>query len=214
MASFLRGCALFVVFFVLVAQVLASLFETGFYAAEKVYMDNNDLFYTKGWQYYFKWVVKPLSAVMAIFLLVSTLCSCVFGGPDRRTRQGGRGFPGALGVVSAVLVALWTVICVYQMRDGSTVTSIVNTSVSSGMFVYPLGQGFSLKNDCNASPFTLVEHGTTACQLLKAESAVAFACLGLWALTLVLSTLLCCIVGRRRSVAPTKEGAAMPGYGY
>ncbi|KAJ2504326.1 hypothetical protein GGF44_003778 [Coemansia sp. RSA 1694] len=199
----MRRCLLFLVFVVLALQALASLLETGLYAGEKVYLDNNDLAYTKGWLYYFKWVVKPLSAALAIFLSFSTVCSCIFGGPDKQTRQGGRAFPITLGVVSVVMTALWAVICAYLMKDddSTTVTAIINNSISAQYFVYPLGQGFSLKNDCSASPFTLIEHGSTACTLLKVESAVAFACLGLWAISILFSAFLVCAVRRGGRVA-------------
>ncbi|KAJ2487391.1 hypothetical protein IWW37_005251 [Coemansia sp. RSA 2050] len=197
----MRRCLLFLVFIVLALQALASLFETGLYAGEKVFLDNNDLAYTKGWLYYFKWVVKPLSAAVAIFLSFSTVCSCIFGGPDKATRQGGRAFPITLSVFSVIMTALWAVICAYQMKDSDSTSTlaIINNSFANNMFVYPLGQGFSLKNDCDASPFTLIDHGSTACKLLKAESAVAFACLGLWALSFLFSTFLLCIVSRGRA---------------
>ncbi|KAJ2741090.1 hypothetical protein GGI20_005431 [Coemansia sp. BCRC 34301] len=200
----MRKCLLFCVFLILALQAVASLFETGLYAGEKVFLDNNDLMYTKGWLYYYKWVVKPLSAGLAIFLAFSTVCSCIFGGPDKQTRQGGRAFPITLGVVSVVLTALWAVICAYLMKDDdrTTVTGIINDSVSAQQFVYPLGHGFSLKNDCKASPFTLFEHGETACTLLKVESAVAFACLGLWVLSFLFSGFLLCSVHRSGRVSP------------
>ncbi|KAJ2057296.1 hypothetical protein GGI17_005730 [Coemansia sp. S146] len=202
----MRRCLLFIVFLVLALQVLASLFETGLYAGEKVFLDNNDLMYTKGWLYYFKWVVKPLSAALAIFLSLSTVCSCIFGGPDKQTRQGGRAFPITLGVLSVIMTALWAVICAYLMKDeeSTSITAIINNSVAANSFVYPLGQGFSLKNDCDASPFTLFDHGSTACKLLKVESAVAFACLGLWAISFLFSGFLLCTVNRGR-VAPSHK---------
>ncbi|KAJ1887684.1 hypothetical protein GGH13_009937 [Coemansia sp. S155-1] len=202
----MRRCLLFIVFLVLALQVLASLFETGLYAGEKVFLDNNDLMYTKGWLYYFKWVVKPLSAALAIFLSLSTVCSCIFGGPDKATRQGGRAFPITLGVFSVIMTALWAVICAYQMKDAdsTSITAIINNSFAANNFVYPLGQGFSLKNDCDASPFTLFDHGSTACKLLKTDSAVAFACLGLWAISLLFSGFLLCTVNRGRVAASHK----------
>ncbi|KAJ2891896.1 hypothetical protein IWW38_003431 [Coemansia aciculifera] len=207
----MRRCLLFLVFLVLALQALASLFETGLYAGEKVYLDHNDLAYTKGWLYYFKWVVKPLSAAVAILLGFSTVCSCIFGGPDRQTRQGGRAFPTVLLMASVVMTALWTVIGVYQSKndDSTTVTAIINESIRSSFFVYPLGNGFSLKNDCSAIPFTLIDHGTTACKLLKAESAVAFACLGLWALSLLLAVFLLCSVRRGGRVYPQGKTISM-----
>ncbi|KAJ2239303.1 hypothetical protein GGI13_008065, partial [Coemansia sp. RSA 455] len=64
--------------------------------------------------------------------------------------------------------------------------------------------GFSLKNDCDASPFTLFDHGSTACKLLKTDSAVAFACLGLWAISLLFSGFLLCTVNRGRVAASHK----------
>ncbi|KAJ2826662.1 hypothetical protein FBU31_003387, partial [Coemansia sp. 'formosensis'] len=142
----------------------------------------------------------PLSAALAIFLSFSTVCSCIFGGPDKATRQGGRAFPITLGVFSAIMTALWAVICAYQMKDtdSTSATAIINNTISNNSFVYPLGQGFSLKNDCNAIPFTLYDHGSTACKLLKTESAVAFACLGLWALSFLFSAFLLCTVNSGR----------------
>ncbi|KAJ1825996.1 hypothetical protein LPJ56_002405, partial [Coemansia sp. RSA 2599] len=184
---------------VLVLQVLASLVETAVYAGEKIFLDKYDLAYTKGWQYYFKWVIKPLSAVIAFSLLVPTLCSCCRG-PSSSTGRGGRVYPSVLGFLSLVMTALWAVIVGYQVRntDNTTADSIINNTLANNMFVYPLGEGFSLKNDCNAVPFTMIDNGSTACKLLKAESGLSIGCLGLWGLTFIFSTLLCCIVRRTR----------------
>ncbi|KAJ1893587.1 hypothetical protein LPJ66_005658 [Kickxella alabastrina] len=199
----LRGFVITLVIVLLVLQALSSLFETGIYAGVQVFLDKNDLAYTKGWQYYFKWVVKPLSAVTALGLLISSMCSCCCGGPKRSADiRGGRTFPSVLGFFSLVLTALWAVVVAFQVRDtnATTVETIFNSSFVNQAFIYPLGKGFSLKNDCKASPFTLMEHGETACTLLKAETALTVVCLALWALTFIFSTLLCCIVRRTRRV--------------
>ncbi|KAJ1961150.1 hypothetical protein GGI12_003411 [Dipsacomyces acuminosporus] len=201
----LRGFLLTIVFLLLALQLLASLFETGLYAGEKIFLENNNLLYTRGWLFYYKWVVKPLSAFAALVLLIVNTCSCCCGGPNRKTGKGGRSYPSTLGFVSLVLTALWAVIVGFQLRhsDSTTVSTIVDNTIRQRMFIYPLGDGFSLNNDCNASPFTLVESGTTACKLLKAESGVAIGCMGLWALTFVFSLLVCCTVRRRKEVDPT-----------
>ncbi|KAJ1940591.1 hypothetical protein FBU59_003766, partial [Linderina macrospora] len=104
----LRGFLLTLVFLFLTLQVLASLFETGLYAAEKIYFDKYDLTYTRGWLYYFKWVVKCLSLGVALVLTIGSLCSCCCGGP-KRNGAGGRSFPRALGFFSFILTGLWAV---------------------------------------------------------------------------------------------------------
>ncbi|KAJ1642198.1 hypothetical protein LPJ64_005935 [Coemansia asiatica] len=192
----MRRFILFLVGLVLVLQVLASLVETAVYAGEKIFLDKYDLAYTKGWQYYFKWVIKPLSAAIAFSLLLPTLCSCCRG-PDR-SKGRGHVYPSILGFLSLVMTALWAVIVGYQVRntDNTTANSIIHNTLANNMFVYPLGEGFSLKNNCNASPFTMIDNGSTACKLLKAESGLSIGCLGLWGLTFIFSTLLCCIVRR------------------
>ncbi|KAI9500460.1 hypothetical protein GGI25_006048 [Coemansia spiralis] len=196
----LRGFVLTLVFFILALQVLASLFETALYAGEKVFLDHNNLAYTKGWLYYFKWVVKPLSAFIAIVMLVSTMCSCCCGG-SRRYGSGrvSSKFGSVLGFFSLIFTVLWAIIVGFQVRNSNktVVQYVVSSITNSASIVYPLGDGFSFKNDCKNVPFTLVDHGETACKLLKAESAVAIACLGLWALTLIMSFFLCCIARRR-----------------
>ncbi|KAJ1727445.1 hypothetical protein LPJ61_004564 [Coemansia biformis] len=192
----LRGCALGLVVVLLLLQFLCSLFETALYAGEKVYFDNNDLLYTKGWLYYFKWVIKPLSAAIALGLVLPAICSCCCGGSSGRFGTGGRVFPSVLAFFSLALTVLWAIIVGFQTRnsDRTTVGFIIGSSIAGGQFVYPLGDGFSLKNDCNAPPFTTVDHGTTACGLLKAESAVSIVCMGLWAIMLLISaTLFCCV---------------------
>ncbi|KAJ1852705.1 hypothetical protein H4R99_002569 [Coemansia sp. RSA 1722] len=190
----MRRFILFLVGLALLLLVAVSLVETAVYAGEKIFLDKYDLAYTKGWQYYFKWVVKPLSAVMAFSLVLPTLCSCCGG-------RGGRVYPAVLGFVSLVMTALWAVIVGYQVRnsDNTTADSIINNTLANNMFVYPLGEGFSLKNDCNAVPFTVIDNGSTACKLLKAESGLSIGCLGLWGLTFIFSTFLCCIVNRARN---------------
>ncbi|KAJ1956251.1 hypothetical protein EC988_001448 [Linderina pennispora] len=211
----LRGFLLTLVFSLLALQVISSLFETGLYAAEKIYFDQNDLTYTKGWLYYFKWVVKCLSLGVALVLLVGSLCSCCCGGP-KNSGSGGRRFPRALGFFSLILTALWAVVVAFQVRnnDKTNVTSIISTSIQAQKFVYPLGDGFSLKNDCSAYPFTSIDHGTTACKLLLAESAVAIACLGLWALTLIFSFFLCCTVSRTQKKNVQQVAWAQPQQHY
>ncbi|KAJ2079422.1 hypothetical protein H4R24_003787 [Coemansia sp. RSA 988] len=196
----LRGLVLTIVVVVLVLQFLASLFETALYAGEKIYLDNNDLAYTKGWLYNFKWAIKPISTVVALGLVLPAMCSCCCGGPDRRFGTGGRVFPSVLTFFSLVLTALWAVIVGYQVRndDKTQLAVLVSDTINRGMFVYPLGDGFSLKNDCGKAPFALMDHGETACKLLKAETAMSIVCLSLWALTLVLSMFLFCIVRRNR----------------
>ncbi|KAJ2779781.1 hypothetical protein H4R18_003809 [Coemansia javaensis] len=202
----LRGCLLGLVILLLLAQFLASVAETAVYAGEKVYLDNNNLLYTKGWFYNYKWVVKPLSAVVALGLVLPAICSCCCGGPDRRFGTGGRVFPSVLTFFSLALTALWAVVVGYQQRNGDStlVNNLISQTISSGQFVYPLGTGFSLKNDCNAPPFTVMDHGTTVCALLKAETAVAIVCLGIWGLTLLLALFLFCFV-RRRKVSPLAD---------
>ncbi|KAJ2497656.1 hypothetical protein GGH96_004945 [Coemansia sp. RSA 1972] len=193
----LRGFVLTLVLILLVLQFLASLFETALYAGEKIYMDQNDLLYTKGWLYFFKWVVKPLSAAIALSLVIPAMCSCCCGGPSRRS-AGGKTFPGVLMFFSLVLTALWAVIVGFQVRnnDRTTVSVLVDNTIAQGMFVYPLGDGFSFKNDCNAPPFSSMDRGTTVCRLLTAESAIAVVCLALWALAFLMSLFLHCIVRR------------------
>ncbi|KAJ2298269.1 hypothetical protein IWW55_004521 [Coemansia sp. RSA 2706] len=200
----IRGLILTLVLVLLVLQFLASLFETALYAGEKIYFDHNDLLYTRGWLYYFKWVVKPLSAALALGLVLPTLCSCCCGGPDRRFGTGGKAFPSMLAFFSVVLTALWAVIVGFQLRNDehTTVSTLFNNTVSSGVFVYPLGDGFSLKNNCDAPPFPQIDHGKTACRLLKAESGMAIACLGLWALTFLMSVFLFCTVRRGNKIKP------------
>ncbi|KAJ2614095.1 hypothetical protein H4S08_001873 [Coemansia sp. RSA 1365] len=197
----LRGFVLTVVVVLLTLQFLASLFETALYAGEKIYMDKNDLIYTKGWLYNFKWAIKPISAVVALGLVLPAMCSCCCGGPDRRFGTGGRVFPSVLAFFSVALTALWAVIVGFQVRNNDktlmkTLADIIN---DEGKLSYPLGDGFSLKNDCGTVPFTMVDHGTTVCKLLKAESAISIVCLGLWAVTLLLSMFLFCIVRRSRN---------------
>ncbi|KAJ1740489.1 hypothetical protein LPJ78_004371 [Coemansia sp. RSA 989] len=200
----LRGCLLTLVAVLLVLQFLASLFETALYAGEKIYFDHNNLLYTRGWLYYFKWVIKPLSAALALSLVLQTLCSCCCGGPSKRTGRGGKGYPSILAFCSIVMTALWAVIVGFQLRnDGNTTVSVlVDNTITSGVFVYPLGDGFSLRNDCSASPFTLIEHGKTACRLLLAESGIAIVCLGLWALSFLFALFLFCVVSRKSKIEP------------
>ncbi|KAJ2159028.1 hypothetical protein GGF46_003320 [Coemansia sp. RSA 552] len=197
----LRGFLLGLVLVLLGIQFLASLFETALYAGEKIYLDHNDLLYTKGWLYYFKWVVKPLSAVLALGLVLPTLCSCCCGGPDRRFGRGGKTYPSVLAFFSLALTALWAVIVGFQVRDNgnTTVSELVTSTVNRGIFVYPLGDGFSLSNDCDAEPFPSIENGKTACKLLKAESAIAIVCLGLWGLSFLMSLFLLCVVRRSKN---------------
>ncbi|KAJ1839733.1 hypothetical protein LPJ70_004945 [Coemansia sp. RSA 2708] len=200
----IRGFLLTLVLLLLALQFLASLFETALYAGEKIYFDHNDLLYTRGWLYYFKWVVKPLSGVLALGLVLPTLCACCCGGPDRRFGTGGKGFPSVLAFFSVVLTGLWAVIVGFQLRNNehTTVSTLVSNTVSSGVFVYPLGDGFSLKNDCDAAPFPQIDHGKTACRLLKAESGMAIGCLGLWALTFLMSLFLLCNARRTSKIKP------------
>ncbi|KAJ2357074.1 hypothetical protein IWW50_002193 [Coemansia erecta] len=196
----LRGFLLTIVLVVLAVQFLASLFETALYAGEKIYLDQNDLLYTKGWLYIFKWVVKPLSAAIALALVIPAMCSCCCGGRV----GGGKTFPGVLSFFSLVLTALWAVIVGFQLRNSerTTVTMLVDNTIANGVFVYPLGDGFSFKNDCEAPPFTSVDHGKTVCRLLTAESGIAIVCLGLWGLSLILSLFLHCVVRRNNKVKP------------
>ncbi|KAJ2785005.1 hypothetical protein GGI15_002071 [Coemansia interrupta] len=205
----LRGCILFFVGLILFLQALASIVETGIYIGEKVVLDHNHLAYSKGWLYYFKWVVKPLSASVAVSLFFSALCSCCCGGPDRVTGRGGRTFPMVMAFFSFVLTVLWAIIVGFMVHysDETTGTAIVNNTIANQAFVYPLGKGFSLKNDCEAIPFTAMDHGTTACRLLLVESGISIVCLGLWAILFIFSFFLLCAVRRiqNKHVSPTVE---------
>ncbi|KAJ2720951.1 hypothetical protein GGI07_004301 [Coemansia sp. Benny D115] len=194
----MRRFIIAVVIFLLVLQILASLVETGIYAGAKIVLDKNDLAYTKGWQYYFKWVVKPLSAGLALALGFFGLCSCLRRNADPHSGRPRRTFMTVLTIISTIMSVLWAIVVAYQVRDNddTTVNAIINDSVANRGFVYPLGKGFSLKNKCDEAPFTLLDHGSTACKLLKAESGLAIGCLGLWGLTLIMSFFLCCSVRR------------------
>ncbi|KAI8319623.1 hypothetical protein GQ54DRAFT_30881 [Martensiomyces pterosporus] len=202
--NMLRGFLLTIIFILLALQVIASLFETGLYAAEKIYLEDKSLAYSRGWLFYFKWVVKPLSAGVSLVLLIINMCSCCCGGPNRKTGRGGRTYPSVLGFFSLVLTGLWAVIVGFQLRNNDTTkaSTLITSTIQARAFVYPLGEGFSLSNDCSAVPFTLIDFGTTACKLLKAESGVAIACLGLWALTFVFSLFVCCTVRRGKNQQP------------
>ncbi|KAJ2547928.1 hypothetical protein EV175_005030 [Coemansia sp. RSA 1933] len=196
----LRGFVLTLVFLCVGLQALASLFETAMYAGEKVYLDHNDFWYTKGWLYYFKWVVKPLSAAIALVLLLSTMCACCCGGGRASiTGRASTKFASFLGFLSLVMSVLWGIIVGFLARNNNkTIVQVVISSLTNNATIeFPLGEGFSFKNQCDQSPFTLVDKGETACKLLKADSAVAIVCFGLWLLTLVFSFFLCCIARRR-----------------
>ncbi|KAJ2683332.1 hypothetical protein H4R19_007011, partial [Coemansia spiralis] len=190
----LGRCMLFLVVLLLLAQFLSSLAETALYAGEKVYFDNNDILYTKGWLYNFKWAVKPLSAVLSLSLVLPALCSCCRPNQSQGCGTGGKVFPSVLAFISLVMTALWAVIVGYQESNSerTTVGFLINSSIAGGQFVYPMGYGFSLKNDCNSPFFTQVDHGTTACGLLKADSALSIVCMGIWAVLLLTSLTLFC----------------------
>ncbi|KAJ2401097.1 hypothetical protein GGI23_001617 [Coemansia sp. RSA 2559] len=208
----LRGLVLTLVFICMALQALTSLFETALYAGEKVYLDHNDLWYTKGWLYYFKWVVKPLSAGIALVMILSTMCACCCGGGRKSiTGRASTKFAGFLGFISLVMSVLWGIIVGFQVRNNNRtiVQVVVSSFTSTATLVYPLGDGFSFKNKCNEAPFTLVDKGETACKLLKAESAVAIVCFGLWLLTLIFSFFLCCIA-RRRAVDKVGDAVYSP----
>ncbi|KAJ2796877.1 hypothetical protein H4R21_004542 [Coemansia helicoidea] len=183
----------------LLFQFFCSLAETGLYAGEKVYMDNNAILYTKGWLYNFKWAVKPLSAVISLGLVVPALCSCCRPNTSQGCGTGGKIFPSVLAFFSLAMAILWAIIVGFQERNNehNTVGFLINSSTAGGQLIYPLGYGFSLKNDCDAPLFAQVDFGTTACTILKADSAIAVVCLAVWGVLLLLSLTLFC--GRARA---------------
>lgn len=191
----LRGCILFLVIALLLLQFLASLGLTGLYAAEKVYLDHRDLAYDQNWLYYFKWVVKPLSAAIALLMVLPTICSCICGSLKGKV-TGGMVYPSFLGFVSLAFSVLWGIIVGELARHSwrTTVHGMIKTTAFGHHAVYPLGQGFSLQNDCHQPPFTILMHGVRVCKLLKAESIVSIVAFAIWLLTLLASFGLCFIV--------------------
>lgn len=175
-----------IVIALLALQFVASLGLTAFYAVEQIILANHHIEYSKGWLYYYKWVIKPTSAIVACFLCLTM----VFRGLIAKIRSRLTHFismPLMLTLMSLVFSGLWGVIfgfliTTHRQFDGD---SVEGDDLQGGAITIPLGDGFSLQNNCHQKPFTLKDIGVKACMLLKAESITNLVCFGIWFVTFV-----------------------------
>ncbi|KAJ1673604.1 hypothetical protein EV182_004911 [Spiromyces aspiralis] len=205
MCKIAGGCcsvlAHLITFFALGLQFISSVGQIVIYAGNKIILDHEEIPYLKSWLYRYRWAVLPLSALLAaiLFLLhICEMCVCCL-----RLGRDGRTLTTILFSFSLIMAVLWAVLVGYSYKDApiysDNFNSFAQEFITTRTFFFPLDTGISYKNDCNASPFTLINRGVDLCKLLTAESILAIVSLCLWGISLLGSIMVFIAISMRKA---------------